>query len=480
MTNCTATLASDPKTDGGNHIVQASEGLNKILVYAGYPLWRKNSLVTFARAKELQEQGHEVTVAYCAAKCGSCVCNQAGNPLVCLICRTATRMTAKRIGLPIVALTDRVPAEMQNVEVTLSERKELVEGALSGLISSFRMLPRDIRRSRILNFFKRRIYATSLSLLKQLKWVMGHRAVDQFEVFNGRHACSKAGIIASRALAVPFNTLEVTASRKPIVHRGYAAHDRQGIQARIRRQPVDMELANQFYENRRRPSGNKFAKRHSQQFQVPTLGRFRRLISIFLSSQDEFASLGKSWKTTFDSDDAIVTRLCEKFPDDLFCIRFHPNQAEIKSDVISGFRRLESLPNVKIYYPQDTANTYQLVDASDLVVVFNSTVAAEACWVGKPVIMIGPSFYDQLDFGYTPRDEQELWELLSRDQLESRNRDNAARLAHYFLRDGDVLKHVRIDDRRVVSDDIQRALPVLTTCARQCNNIATEVIKGLW
>lgn len=451
--------------------------MERILVYAAYPLWRKNSLVGFARAKELQDEGHDVTVGYCAAKAGACICNQAGNPIVCGLCRTTTRLTAKRMGLKAIPLGAASSAAEEPANITLFERKELVDGVLSGLISVFRLLPADVKKRRLLRFLKRRTYATALRLLKDLKRVMSQQRPDRFEVFNGRHACSKSGLIAAKSLDIPFNTLEVTASRRPIIHHGHTAHDRSGIQARIKRMPIDMELAGRFYASRRRPRGNKFAKHHSHRFQVPSAEGFQRLVSIFLSSQDEFASLGKTWKSSFAKDHVVIERICRQFPETLFCIRFHPNQGGIKSDITSEFRKLEHLHNARIYYPAEPANTYHLVDASACVVVFNSTVAAEACWAGKPVIMIGPSFYDQLDIGYAPADERELSSLLARTDLAAKSRDNAARLAHYFLKEGDEMKYVHVENGHMTGLGVSRSLPILSIAARSCNTLSSEAIK---
>ncbi|MEZ6086941.1 MAG: hypothetical protein R3C05_02690 [Pirellulaceae bacterium] len=451
--------------------------MEKVVIYAAYPLWRKNSLVGFARAKELQDEGNDVTVAYCAAKCGTCICNQMGNPVVCGICRTTTRLTAKRLGLNAVPLEIDSESTSNCLDISFSERKELVEGVLSGLISVFRILPKDIKRHRLLRILKRRSYRTAVGLLRQLKSLMARTRPDRFEVFNGRHACSKAGLLAAKSFIIPYYTLEVTSRRRPIIHRGYTAHDRVGVQQRILSQPVDMELATQFYENRKRPQNNRFAKHHSSRFVLPSTDGFDRLVTVFLSSQDEFASLGKSWRSTFDEDHAVIGRLCRRFPKSLFCIRFHPNQGGIKSDITSEFQKLGELPNVTVYYPHDPANTYDLINGSDVVVVFNSTVAAEACWAGKPVIMIGPSFYDRLDVGYTPTDEDELQQLLDIPNLAVKDRQNAARLAHYLLKDGDQMKYIRVDNAEMTADGAPRSLPVLTVMARHFNTLTSEAVK---
>ncbi|QDV11935.1 Capsule polysaccharide biosynthesis protein [Rosistilla oblonga] len=454
--------------------------LKKIFVHAAYPLWRKNALVGFARAKQLQDQGHDVTVTYCNAKCGVCVCNEAGNPLVCTMCHFATKRTAKKFGLPVVALCpDKVDIEVEK-ELSISERKEIVEGVLSAFISSFRLLPKDIRSHRLLRWLKRRYYVTSTRLLVQMKRLITKHGIDEFEVFNGRHACSKFGIIAAKQQGKPFNTLEVTAAKRPIIHLGHTAHDRVGIQKRVMQQEVDWQLAEKFFSDRQHAaSANQFAKHQCEAFEVPDTTGFDRMVPIFLSSQDEFASLGKAWKSSFDSEHLVLMRLCQRNPRTLFCIRFHPNQAGIRSDITWPYQALEQMPNVRIYYPQDQANTYDLLHAAHTVIAFNSTVAVEACWIGKPVIMIGPSFYDSLDVAYTPANENELHGLMCVQRLEPKDRTGAAKLAYYVTHAGDDLPYLMTENKVMKSTELSRSFPLIPILARNINTLSSQVLRSV-
>lgn len=165
-------------------------------------------------------------------------------------------------------------------------------------------------------------------------------------------------------------------------------------------------------------------------------------------------------------------------PHDLFCIRFHPNQADILSDIISPFREIASLPNVQIYYPNDTANTYTLMEWSDLVITFGSTVTVEACWMGKPVIMLGPGYFDELNVAFTPRNQQEFNDLLLRD-LPPGDRTNAARFAWYQEFDSDPLHYVRNDGGRLVPNGMRLFKPWLSQLARSADNVLCHLLKRM-
>ena len=452
----------------------------KVVVHASYPLWRKHTLISMARAKELQDQGNDVLLTYCNSKAGTCAANYTGNPVACWICRNRVRSTAESLGLNAIPLeTDSAIVDKdQESLLKLSEKKAVVEGTQSGITSTFRTFAEDVKKGSIISRIKRLYYRTSMQLLSSFNEVVEREQPDRVEVFNGRHACSRFPLIAAEKMGLPFNTLEATYRRKPIVFVGHTAHDRKAIQRRIMKQDVNVEVAEEYYARRKQPKSNKFARKHGQGFEPPTGGGFKKKVSVFLSSQDEFASLGKDWVSPFLDYAPIVQQACEQNPEYLFCIRFHPNQADITSDIITPFQDVARLPNTQVYYPTDDANTYKLIEWSDLVITFGSTVTVEACWMNKPVIMLGPSFFDELDVSYNPTSIEEFLEILPQS-LSPKDRDNAARFACYHELDSDPMKYVRFDGKTIRSKGFRLHRLWLSQLARTTDDVICNVIK-MW
>ncbi|MCA9086621.1 MAG: hypothetical protein KDA81_21335 [Planctomycetaceae bacterium] len=445
----------------------------KVIVHLGYPLWRKHTLVAVARARELQDQGHQVLVTHCSAAAGTCAVNLSGSPVACAICRSRVKKTAAENGLTLVPLE----TNYASADLTYSEKRDLAEGVHSAVISEFRQLPGDGIKTGVIRTVKRRYYANALGLLTAMKSLVSRERPDRIEVFNGRHACSRFCLMAARSASIPFNTMEITCKGRPILFEGHSAHDRVRIQERMKRLPLDLDLAARYFDRRRRPSVNKFAKKHSAGFQPPDASGFRKKISVFLSSQDEFEALGRDWKTPFPDYADVIREACQKYPDYLFCIRFHPNQASMASDIETPFRDICALPNAVVYFPLDTANSYTLVDWSDVVVTFGSTVTIEACWMGKPAIMLGPSFYDQLDVAYTPGSVDEFLQLLRQD-LVPRPAQNAARLAVYQECDGNPMTYVGHDGRKMVPNGVRLERAWLSRIARTSDNVFCRLVKS--
>lgn len=447
----------------------------KIVIHAAYPTWRKQTLVAMARARELQDEGNDVVLTYCNAKAGTCAVNYVGSPLTCRICQSGIRRTAAELGLQVVPLEAHASKE-DAATVSLSEKKSLLEGVGSGLVSTFRMLPADIRRNKLINRIKRRYMRTSMGLLVSLKKYIAQHGADRIEVFNGRHACSRFCIIAAELFKIPFTTLEITVRARPVLFPGHSPHDRKRIQQRMLSHQPDTALAGEFYRRRRMPRDNRYAKKHSQKFEPPRVQQHAKKISVFLSSQDEFESLGKEWRSPFSEYAGVVQQMCTAHPDYYFCIRFHPNQADITSDILTPFKQIEQLPNAHVYYPRDTANSYTLIEWSDIVVTFGSTIAIEACWMRKPSVILGPSFYDELDVSYTPASVEELNHLL-REDLPAKDPTNAARWASYEETEGADFRYLQCQDGKMRPRGFQQRVRLLRRLANYSDDVLCNAIK---
>lgn len=126
------------------------------------------------------------------------------------------------------------------------------------------------------------------------------------------------------------------------------------------------------------------------------------IVCYFSSSDDEFTAVGgnifpegvfgsqlKSLKLFYD---LACKSKCN------LIIRVHPHVAQKgPNDREKWALPLgESFSDVTVVPPDSGHSTYELIDLADVVVVYNSTVGIEAVASGKPVILLGNSFYDSI------------------------------------------------------------------------------------
>lgn len=457
----------------------SSDSKSTTVVHLPPPMRKRAFYLMLARAKQLEAAGEQILLTHCGLKAGTCFSNVVGNPLVCAVCQFSTRKSVSGTGLPLVTLTspkqDSVPADQIPVP-TLDDGKEIAIGVRSALTSIFRVLTKDLNRVPKLREIKRHYFQSGIELLAAFERQLDQKHVGRIEVPNGRMACTKFALVSARKRELEFNTLDFNGAGRPMLFRGHSPHNREAIQARVLRNPADIDFATQWFDARRDRSTNKFAAQH-QSFSPPEPheGCGKR-VTFFLSSQDECESLGRAWHSIFRNNSAIVRDACRANPDYHFCVRFHPNQAGILSDIETDFRLLAPLSNLTIYYPQDPIDTYQLVQWSELVVAFQSTIALEAAWMRKPVIQLGPSFYDSLGIAETPSTIEEFLHLLRQD-LKPRCSKAAAKFAYYAVNDYDQLPHLHYKQGNVHPIGFRRAGSLLAKPAKELNARVVKYLK---
>ena len=164
----------------------------------------------------------------------------------------------------------------------------------------------------------------------------------------------------------------------------------------------------------------------------------KRNIVIFNSSEDEFSAVGLEFDqyAFFESLLVGIKSILEHYKDDdsyHFYVRVHPNLKRVKFPYHLDLYKLpEQYKNLTVIAAWDACSTYDLLDAAEKVIVFGSTMGAEAAYWKKPVILLGGAFYYQLDICYTPKTLDELWDLIPR-QLEAKDPYPAIQYGYYLL-----------------------------------------------
>ena len=105
--------------------------------------------------------------------------------------------------------------------------------------------------------------------------------------------------------------------------------------------------------------------------------------------------------------------------DTLFVIRAHPDEDRpgkvSRESVLEWYRTsgLAAQPNVAFLGPSDYVSSYELIERSKLVLVYNSSTGLEACILGVPVLCAGRSRYLAVDPRLLPANRQAYLAQLS-------------------------------------------------------------------
>jgi hypothetical protein len=162
--------------------------------------------------------------------------------------------------------------------------------------------------------------------------------------------------------------------------------------------PEMRELGNEFWEKTR---------------------KFKQVVPIFTNvvfdtSQGHANTLFSDMFAWLD----LVLESIKKHPDTFFIIRAHPDESrkgkESRESVAEWIRRKHvcNLPNVLFVGPDDYFSSYEIIQKSKFVMVYNSTIGLESSIMGMPVLCAGKARYTQYPTVFFPKNVKAYQEML--------------------------------------------------------------------
>ncbi len=141
------------------------------------------------------------------------------------------------------------------------------------------------------------------------------------------------------------------------------------------------------------------------------------VVTIFGSSDDEFAAIGDCWRnslypTQWDGFERISRSLLENGSPEQLCFRMHPNLARVENAAKRRFLE-HNLPNVLILPPEDDVDTYAVMEASARVMSFGSSMGAESIFWKRPTLLLGPCYYQDLPGVKRANNHEQVMQWLS-------------------------------------------------------------------
>ncbi len=114
----------------------------------------------------------------------------------------------------------------------------------------------------------------------------------------------------------------------------------------------------------------------------------------------------------------LVLETAARHSETVFVIRAHPDEMRkgksSQESVISwaAGKDLMDLPNVRLIGPDETLSSYELIQRSKFVMVYNSSIGLEAALLGLPVLCAGKARYTQYPTVFYPETLRDYEELL--------------------------------------------------------------------
>ena len=141
----------------------------------------------------------------------------------------------------------------------------------------------------------------------------------------------------------------------------------------------------------------------------------------------------------------LVLEVIKQHPETLFVIRAHPDETRTRKEsreTVQGWveaNGVDKLENVVFVAPKENLSSYELIQKSKFVMVYNSTIGLEASLMGKPVLCAGKARFTQYPIVFFPQTVEEqrrkMKEFLDAETIEvpAEFKRNARRFLYYQL-----------------------------------------------
>jgi len=141
----------------------------------------------------------------------------------------------------------------------------------------------------------------------------------------------------------------------------------------------------------------------------------------------------------------LVLEVIRTHRDTLFVIRAHPDELRVRKssrETVQSWvssREVEREPNVIFVSPNETLSSYELIQKSKFVMIYNSTIGLEASIMGAAVLCAGKARFTQYPTVFFPQSidayQNELNVLLNAESIEmpADFKSNARKFLYYQL-----------------------------------------------
>ena len=174
--------------------------------------------------------------------------------------------------------------------------------------------------------------------------------------------------------------------------------------------------------------------------------RFKQIVPVFTNvifdtSQPHANTV---FEDMFDWLD-MTLEVIKEYRDTLFVIRAHPDELRVRKssrETVEGWvdsRKVRSEPNVVFVGPRETLSSYELIQRSKFVMVYNSTIGLEASIMGAAVLCAGKARFTQYPTVFFPQTaddvRKKMEEFLEAEKIEVpvEFKRNARRFLYYQL-----------------------------------------------
>jgi len=378
-------------------------------------------------------EGKDVHILFCDLKKSSCHTNLNGNIVKCLFCRIGSKITLGRFSKkPHIHYIRETFNSNLDFPDKLSEYRNFTHNGINvglGALSSYVSLTRNINEN-LTNEDKtllKKLVITGIQSLNAFSELVESNTYEEIVFFNGRFSevrsileyCEKNSL---NYKTIEFDTKEGFSKVKKLTFDNSLPHSKEVFKANYNL--VKQNNDSEYFQRRLKGTYNgdkiysdKFLKSDTEKYLKNPVIENNINIVYFMSSEDEIFALGDEWKTTnfIGNQYQNIEWLIDYYKNRKkinFIIRAHPNLSSLSFEYVGRHWKKIKYPNIFYIEPESTIDTYSLISVADLCIGFSSSVLVECSYYGKKTVLLGDSFFKNLDICEEPKNKEELIHLL--------------------------------------------------------------------
>ncbi len=309
-----------------------------------------------------------------------------------------------------------------------------------------------------------------IELYLEAKKFINEKKIELVYVWNGRRSTDGPIVYAAKNNNIKFNTYITGGNSKSyVVQPTTTTHDL------IYNKKRSEDFYNKYYLNQKtklfyidqakgffnymRHGGEKvwgypyYKDLFNDKINIKKRKNDKKIFTIYTSSYYEFFALGKDFRVKKNQDinhykNILQILNCENIIDQYDVrVRWHPNLITAGKEELEKINSIINSTKDKVihYPPENKVNSYKLLEKSDLIMSFGSTIGIEATFYNKPSILWGVAYYEDTGGVYDINSLNELENLL-RNELKPKPYEKSLKFAFHEKMKGEyIYKHVYFD-----------------------------------
>lgn len=436
--------------------------MKKVLFFLPGGLWQTHLISMLEIILDYKQKGYKIYLIQCDEeyKSGCIYCPQ-------FKCNTSDCTFCKKIiqnGLKLINLENFKKLKMKKKDYNLNipKFKSLNE------LKNYKIENFDIGLAVMSNiFFKTKNTCFSLKDNKNKKYIKElillsyqvYKSIieyiqiynfDEIYVFNGRFDILRAVLRAAQKLNCTVKVIEAAGvMNKYTVTNDTYPHNLE-YQQKLLNKLWEKEKS---YEKKEKMAKKWFLERKKGQDQgdisyikhqiknlLPSnFNNKKRNITIFISSEHEISTIPGYENNLFKNQLEAIKFIINNFQNKNnyhFYIRVHPNLKNSKDCTLQKLKKtVQKINNFSIIEAESAVDSYYLLEKSEKIITFGSTIGIEAIFYKKPSILIGKTIYADDVSLYIPKTRQEAIQYIEK-KLEPLNPIMAIKYGYYQMTRG--------------------------------------------